>query len=436
LTIRSLAVSSTLPTVLACWIEGGAMLFVGDDWAEEHHDVEIVNDSGRRLVQKRLPEGVEGISRLHDLIARCMPKDWADLEPGQAAALVKIGIETERGPWVAALVAAGYEVFAINPMSTARYRERHSTSGAKSDAGDAHVLAEIVRLDRAHHRPVAGDSDNGEAMKLVTRSHQSLIWDRTRHVLRLRSALREFFPAALVAFEDLDAPDTLALLASAPDPDRAARLSKAKIGAALKRANRRNVDARSLEIQTALQAPALRQPAAVQAAFAVIAAGEVRLIAALNGEIAILGEVVAEHFGRHPDAEIYASQPGLGVILGTRVLAEFGDDPHRYADAKARKNYAGTSPITRASGTKKMVLARYAKNDRLADAVQQWAFGSLRGSPGAKAYYKAMRARKIGHQAALRQLANRLVGILHGCLKTHTLYDETTAWAHWIPAAA
>src|SRR5664279_4073045 len=213
LTIRSLAVSSTLPTgVLACWIEGGAMLFVGDDWAEDHHDVEIVNDSGRRLVQKRLPEGVEGIDRLHDLIARCMPKDWSDLEPGQAAALVKIGIETERGPWVAALVAAGYEVFAINPMSTARYRERHSTSGAKSDAGDAHVLAEIVRLDRAHHRPVAGDSALAEAVKLAARTHQSLVWDRTRQILRLRSALRESFPAALKAYNELDAPDTQQLL--------------------------------------------------------------------------------------------------------------------------------------------------------------------------------------------------------------------------------
>jgi hypothetical protein len=113
----------------------------------------------------------------------------------------------------------------------------------------------------------------------------------------------------------------------------------------------------------------------------------------------------------------YASQPGLGVILGARVLAEFGDDPHRYADARARRNYAGTSPITRVSGTKKIVIARYAKNDRLADALQQWAFGSIRGSSGARAYYDAMRARKIGHQAALRQLANRHVGILHGCLR-------------------
>jgi transposase len=146
--------------------------------------------------------------------------------------------------------------------------------------------------------------------------------------------------------------------------------------------------------------------------------------------------VVAHHFGRHPDAEIYASQPGLGVILGARVLAEFGDDRSRFADAKARKNYAGTSPITRASGTKKVVLARYARNTRLSDAVQQWAFGSLKGSPGARAYYYTLRARKIGHQAALRQLANRLVGILHGCLKTGTLYDETTAGAHHQTGAA
>ena len=156
---------------------------------------------------------MEGITGLHALVAMCMPSDWADLDPGDVAGRVKIGIETDRGSWVTALVAAGYEVFAINPMSTARYRERHSTSGAKSDAGDAHVLAEIVRLDRAHHRPVAADSELGEAMKLVARAHQSMIWDRTRHVLRLRSVLREYFPAALQAFGDLHAPDALELLA-------------------------------------------------------------------------------------------------------------------------------------------------------------------------------------------------------------------------------
>ena len=411
------------------------MLFVGDDWAEEHHDVELVDDAGRRLARARLPEGLEGLSRLHALIAEHLPQEWADLPAEEAARRVVIGIETDRGPWVQALLAAGYVVFAINPMQVARYRERHSTSGAKSDAGDAHVLAEIVRLDREHHRPVAGDSPNAEAVKLLARTHQSMIWDRTRQVLRLRSALREFFPAALAAFDDLTAADALELLARAPDPDRAAQLSRSQLAAALRRANRRNIDVRAEQLQAVLRAPALRQPAAVQKAYAAIVTGQIRLITALNTEIDALGEVVAEHFGRHRDAEIYLSQPGLGMVLGARVLAEFGDDRHRFTDAKSRKNYAGTSPITRASGTRRIVLARYARNRRLGDALHQWAFCSLRGSPGARTYYQALRSRGIGHQAALRQLSNRLVGILHGCLKTGTIYNEHTAWSHHTQAA-
>jgi transposase len=412
------------------------MLFVGDDWAEGHHDIEIVDDEGRVLVRRRLPEGLEGVTQLHSLVAQQMPDGWVDLDVSEAAALVKVGIETDRGSWVAALIAAGYEVFAINPMSVARYRERHSTSGAKSDAADAHLLAAIVRRDRAHHRPVAEDTDEGEAIKLTARTHQSLIWDRSRHVARLRSTLREYFPAALLAFDDLDAPDALELLARAPDPDQAARLSPTVITSALKHARRRRVQDRAQRLRNILQAPELRQPPVLQSAYAAVVASEVAIISALNDQIDRLGAVVGEHFGRHRDAEIYTGLPGLGVILAARILGEFGDDPDRYADAKARKNYAGTSPVTRASGTKKVVHARYARNRRLGDALQQWAFCSLRGSPGATAYHHQLRDRKIGHQAALRQLANRLVGILHGCLKTHTTYNEQTAWSHILTTTA
>jgi transposase len=411
------------------------MVYVGDDWAEDHHDVELVDEDGRKLARARLPEGLEGITRLHALIAAHLPDSFADLDPGEAATKVHIGIETDRGAWVAALVAAGYRVYAINPMSVARYRERHSTSGAKSDAGDAHVLAEIVRLDHAHHRQIAGDSAQAEATKLVARTHQTLIWDRTRQVLRLRSVLREFFPAALAAFDDLAASDTLELLGRAPDPDRAARLSRPQIAAALRRAHRRDPDAKAAAVQQTLRGAQLHQPAAVQTAYATIVTTQVRLIATLNHEVAQLGQVVADHFGRHRDAERYLSQPGLGVVLGARILGEFGDDPHRYADAKARRNYAGTSPITRASGSKRVVLARYARNRRLSDAVHQWAFCALKGSPGARAYYDALRKRGTGHQAALRQLGNRLVGILHGCLKTGTRYNEDTAWTNPQPAS-
>ena len=398
-------------------------MFVGDDWAEDHHDVELVDEAGRRLARARLPEGVVGITRLHQLVAAHTPQD---AEPGE----VVVGIETDRGPWVGALLAAGYQVYAINPMQVARYRERHSTSGAKSDAADAHVLAELVRLDRAAHRPIAGDSDLAEAIKLVARAHQTLIWDRHRQLLRLRGALRESFPAALAAFDDLAAPDALELLGAAPDPASAARLSRARIRGALTRARRRRPEERAVQVQAALRAQQLGQPPVAGGAYAAVVGSLTAVIAALNTQIKVMESQVVAHFGQHPDAECYRSQPGLGEVLAARVLAEFGDDPGRYADARSRKNYAGTSPITKASGKKKAVLARYARNHRLADALHQQAFCALTASPGARAYYDRLRARGIGHHAALRQLANRLVGILHGCLKTGTTYNEETAWAH------
>jgi transposase len=399
------------------------VLLVGDDWAEDHHDVELQNEAGRRLARARLPEGVAGVARLHELIGEQLA---GDADPGQVA----VGIETDRGGWVQALVAAGYTVYAINPRQVARYRERHGTSGAKSDAGDAHTLADMVRTDRHQLRAVAGDSAQAQAVKVVARAHQTLIWERHRHMLRLRTALREFFPAALEAFADLTAPDVLELLARAPDPASAAQLSRAQITAALKRARRRQVQDKAAAIQGALRTVHLAQPPAVAAAYAATVQSLVSMITAFNAQIAAMQEQVSACFGQARDAEIYLSQPGLGQVLAARALGEFGDDPYRYATARNRKNYAATSPITRASGKKKTVLARFIHNDRLVDALHQQAFCALTASPGARAYYDQLRRRGQGHHAALRQLSNRLVGILHGCLKTGTLYDEHTAWAH------
>lgn len=402
-------------------------MFVGDDWAEDHHDVEVMDSAGRRLSAATLPEGIAGMARLHAMIAAQLDPD-ADLDA--QAGQVLIGIETDRGPWVQALIAAGYQVHAVNPLQAARYRERHGVSGAKSDTADAHLLADMVRTDSHQLRVVAGDSDLAEAVKVVTRTHKTLIWERTRHTLRMRSTLREYFPAALVAFEDLAAGDTLELLGKAPDPAAAARLTTTQITAALRRARRHHRDRRGIEIQAALRTPQLGQPPVVAAAYAVAVRAQVAILTVLNEQIDVLQGQVEAHFGQHPDAEIYTSQPGLGQILAARVLAEFGDDPTRYSGTRARKNYAGTSPITRQSGKKKVVLARYVHNDRLLDALGRQAFAALTRSPGARAYYDKQRDRGLGHQAALRQLANRLVGILHGCLKTSTRYDETTAWSH------
>ncbi len=387
------------------------MLFVGDDWAEAHHDVELVDQTGRVLVRRQLPEGVAGLAGLHALIADHLDDDG---EPAD----VLVGIETDRGPWVTALIATGYTVYAVNPLQVARYRERHGVSGAKSDPGDAHTLAEMVRLDRAHHRPVAGDSELAEQVKVLARTHQGLIWSRQRQTNTLRSMLREFYPAALAAFgEDLAGRDALAVLAVAPDPTSGRALTVPKISSLLRRAGRqRNLAAAAERIQAALRTEQLTARAGVVQAYAA------------SVQIQVLDGEVSSCFGRHPDAEIYLSQPGLGPILAARVLAEFGDDPVRYADARARKNYSGMSPITRASGTKRVVLARYTRNRRLADALYQQAFAALTASPGARAYYDRQRARGATHHQALRALGNRLVGVLHGCLRHHLTYNENTAW--------
>jgi transposase len=399
------------------------VLFVGDDWAEDHHDIEVMNEQGKVLAKKRLPEGASGMAQLHELVGRHLDRDEQDAE-------VAVGIETDRGPWVAALIAAGYTVFPVNPLQASRYRERHGVSRAKSDGADAHMLADMVRTDSHQLRPAAGDSAQAEGIKVLARTHKTLIWERTRQVQRLRHRLREYFPAAIEAFEDLDAPDALELLDKAPDPARAARLTRAQVSAALKRARRRDITGKTDAILAALRGQQLGLAPELTAAYAAAARSLIAVITTLNEQVKSLQRQVEADFGQHPDAEIYLSQPGMGATLGARVLGEFGDDPSRYADGKARRNYAATSPITRASGKKKVVAARFIHNDRLIDALMSQAFAALTASPGARAFYDELRAKGIEHNDALRRLANRLVGILHGCLKTRTLYDEATAWSH------
>ncbi|MFD8249583.1 IS110 family transposase [Nocardia sp. NPDC059691] len=366
------------------------MLFVGDDWAEDHHDVEVQDEHGQTLKAARLPEGVEGMSRLHELIARFLPQDS---DPGQ----VLVCIETDRGPWVRALVAAGYQVYGVNPKTAARHRELMSLSGAKDDKADARTLADLLRTRRHQLRPVAADSDEAAAVKVAARAHQTMIWERTRHMLRLRTTLREYFPAALAAYKPLGLAgvDTLELLGKAADPTAAARLTIGQVTAALKRARRRDIPAKAAAIQAALRTEHLGQADTVAGAYAASVRATVAVLGTLNEQIKILEGEVESCFGRHPDAEVYLSQPGMGVITGARVLAEFGDAENRYTDAKSRKNYAGTAPITRQSGKTKTVHARFVHNDRLVDALHAQAHAAMLHDPGARAYYQELRGREI-----------------------------------------
>ncbi len=403
------------------------MVFVGVDWAEAHHDVCVVDEAGTVLGKRRVPDGLEGVRQIHALVAAHAE------QPEQ----VVVGIETDRGLLVGALVAAGYQVYAINPLSASRYRERHVTSRAKSDPGDAKVLADLVRTDRHNHRQVAGDTDLAEAVKILARGHQDLVWARQRFQNRLRNTLREFYPAALEAFQDLDSGETLAVLERAPTPWQGRQLARAKIISALRRGGReRNLEERAAQIQSALRSEQLQAPARVSSAYGVVVKSTVAMLQQMNQELAELEAELAQSFEGHPDAEIYRSLPGLGVVLSARVLAEFGDDPNRFDHPKSRKAYAGTAPVTKASGTRQVVLARVARNRRLADACHLWAFASLTHSTGARRYYDSLRGRGQTHHQALRALANRWVGILHGCLRYHAHYSEDMAWPPRLEVAA
>lgn len=397
------------------------MIFVGDDWSEEKHDVWLMDSDGHRVAAGSFPNGVEGVAAFHELVAEYVS------DPSQ----VVVGTETDRGLWVAALVAAGYQVFALNPKSMSRYRDRHRVSGAKSDASDAKVLADAVRTDRHNHRPVAGDSAQALGVKSLARAHQNLIWDRTRHTNRLRVTLSEYYPAALDTFTDLADRDTLAVLKTASTPEEGAKLTRPQIRAALKEGGRRRYLAdRTEEIRAGLRTDQLSAPDAVTTAMGASVQALVAVISVLNTQISQLETEIANQFRQHPDAPIYLSMPGIADVLGARLLAEFGDDPDRYADVKSRRNYAATSPITIASGKSEIVSARWIRNERLFDTAMKWAFGASTASPGAHAFYERHKQRTKSHNQALRALANRLVGILHGCLRTRTTYDENIAWGH------
>ena len=311
------------------------MLFIGDDWAEDHHDIAVLDEAGRVLAQRRLTEGVAGLEALHDLLGGYLPEDAAPAE-------VLVGIETDRGPWVQGLLASGYTVYAINPAQSARYRQRTGAAGAKSDKGDALVLARIVAVDRELHRAVTADSGVAEKVKVLARAHQSLIWARRRQANVLRSNLREYYPAALAAFgHDLHGRDAMAVLGAAPGPNAGARLTPARVQALLRHAGRqRYVAARSGEIVEALHSPQLPARPGIEAAYTATTAALVAVIRELNTQIGVLQGQVEESFGRHPDAEVYLSQPGRGRCSAPGCWANSGTR----RTATPTPDRAGTTP--------------------------------------------------------------------------------------------
>jgi transposase len=409
--------------------------YCGIDWAEDHHDIALVNQAGQLLARRRISDDAAGLAQLLDLLAE--HGDSPD-DP------VPVAIETPRGLLVACLRATGRRVYPINPMAVARYRDRHSVAGKKSDHGDSVVLAHVLRTDMDMHRPLPADSELAQAIAVLARAQQDAVWDRTTAHNKLRSHLREYYPGFLAAFagarDGITRPEARAVLAVAPTPADAAELTLTQLRSLLKKAGRsRGIDTEATRLRDAFRLPQMRQLPLVEHAMGRQALALLRQLDAACASASDLEQAAIQSFNLHPDAGIITSFPGLGSLTGARVLAEIGDDRSRFQDAKGLKAYAGAAPITRASGKTKSVTHRRVKNNRLNAVGYSWAFSGLTASPGARAHYDRRKEAGDRHAAAQRNLFCRMLGCLHHCLTTGQYYDETIAFpatAKKLPHAA
>jgi len=390
----------------------------GIDWAEGHHDVALVDADGRRLAKLRIDTGMTGFTALLALLAEHV----AD------PAAVPVAIESEKVLLVPALQAAGVTVYPINPRAVARYRERTGQAGGKSDPGDALVLANILRTDAHLHRPLSAPSEGAAAVKVLARQHQEAIWSRQATVNQLRSLLMAYYPAAVLAFPVLTHKAAIGVLLAAPTPAQGLRLTRSRITTLLQRSGRGNHPAQVEQILAQLTASALRLPARAELAHGRATRALLGVIVAVQTGISDLEQAMADELEHHPDAELLHAVPGLGPILAARVLAEIGDDRARFTSAAGLRAFAGTAPITKASGRSRQVRARHVRNRRLADACHWWAFAAITKSAGAREHYDRRRAAGDSHNAALRNLANRLLGRLWWCLNHDQQWNENAAW--------
>ena len=403
-------------------------VYCGIDWAEDHHDIALVDRDGQLLARRRISDDAAGLATLLALLAE--HGDTPD-DP------IPVAIETPRGLLVACLRATGRQVYPINPMAVARYRDRHSVAGRKSDHGDAVVLANVLRTDRHAHRPLPADSELAQAIAVLARAQQDPVLGPHHRAQQAPLPPARILPGFLAAFAPVKGgilrPEARAILAAAATPADAAKLTLTQLRALLKKAGRRRgIDTEATRLRDGFRVPQMRQLPLVEAA---MGRQTLALLGQLDAACAAaddLERAVTESFSLHPDAGIITSFPGLGALTGARVLAEIGDDRSRFQDAKGLKAYAGAAPITRASGKTKSVTYRRIKNNRLNAAGYSWAFSALTASPGARAHYDRRREDGGRHAAAQRNLFGRMLGCLHRCLTTGQHYDEATAF----PAAS
>lgn len=399
-------------------------LYCGIDWAEGHHDIAIIDSAGELLAKRRITDDAAGYRDLMEVLA-----EYGDTPQDP----VPVAIETSQGLRVAALRAGTRKIYAVNPLSAARYRDRHGVSKKKSDRGmpwcwrtsfaltPTHTVPSRQtpsRHGRSPFWPALSRTRSGHASRPPTSCAPCCASSTPRSYRPARSG-RTASPAPKPGNCYGSPPPRVQLPGSAPPGSKPPCAARDAPAASPPRPN-------GSRPSFGVIMPASPRPS--KDAMGQQAAGLLLILDAACQAVDQLSTAIEEAFLTHPDAQILLSFPGIGTQLGARLLAEIGDDRKRFSDARALKAYAGSAPITRASGKKKFVGRRFVKNDRLSTAGYMWALSALTGSPGARAHYQRRRAAGDWHAAAQRNLFNRLLGQLDHCLNTRTRFDEATAF--------
>ncbi len=389
------------------------MWYVGLDWADTHHDVEVLDEAGKRVGARRFAHSHEGLNELKQFVLSIAAS------PDQLACMV----ETNHGLLITFLLEAGIPMYAVNPKMANQLRK---AAGAKTDQIDAHLLAKLGRLDLAELRRLEPDSPTVQELKTLTRDQDALIQTQTRLVNQLTACLKEYYPAALHLFAKLQQRSTLVFLQAYPTPQTAQAASLEEITATLRTGKHTNPSKAAPKIFEELHCPQLVTTAVIVRAKQRLMLSLVKQLLVVIQEIASYDEAIRTLFLTHNDQQIWRSLPRAGKRLAPRLLAEWGDDRARYADANSVQTLAGTAPVPFQSGNYAKAHKRFACLKPLRNALHQFAWQSTRQEAWAASYYRRKRAEGKTHSMAVRALANVWVRIIYRMWVSNTCYQTAT----------
>jgi transposase len=386
------------------------MWYVGLDWADTHHDVEVQDEAGKHIGARRFAHSHAGLNELKAFLLGIAAS------PEELACIV----ETNHGLLIAFLLEAGIPVYPVNPKTTHRLRK---AAGAKTDRIDAHLLAKTGRFDLAELRRLEPDSPTVQELKTLTRDQDALIQTQTRLVNQLTACLKEYYPAALNLFAKLQQRSTLVFLQAYPTPQAALAASVEEITATVRTGKHTNPTQVAPKIFEELHRPQLVASEVIVRAKSRLMLSLVKQLLVVIEEIASYDEAIRPLFLSHPDQELWSSLPRAGKRLAPRLLAEWGDDRSRYVDGNSVQTLAGTAPVPYESGNYAKAHKRFACLKPLRNALHQFAWQSTQHEAWARDYYQRKRAQGKTHSMALRALANVWVRIIYAMWVNKTSYQ-------------